>query len=671
MIMDCFVRIFLFFYSIFFCFYSASAFASESIGLIEKWPDEKSGLLTVAKGRLFFGDVREIMVLDTELNILNSIPINGYGEINDLHFSKETPDILYVAMGTGGVVIVDISDPDNREKTGRVSGTITTDGFCTGIAVHNGTAYAANGNSGLRLIDVANPSVPVVKGDPFLPGAISQVFAKKVAVSGSRVFVTDVLNGLWSLDADVSDYSSGFGILTFPGAYSVKPLPGSGTELMLAGGEKIVPVDAGPKIPVVAGEGLTLGRPVDMLFASGRLYAADSKKGVVHISLSGSGVQLIGTTKETGMLAHSLAISGERIFAGDHRFGIRSFDVSGSIIPERFSGPSIRLSPCLSGIAVQDNGNIVYATVSDPLNSSGNGMLVFDTSTMLQPSVIGRIKLPGEPGVIKIADKTAYVASGSGGLRIVDISNFESFREKAGIVFSGIIHDLALSGNLVYLAAGSAGLRIVDVSDPANPVEKGNFAPDGISCNRVAISGNTAYLADQSSGIRIVDVNIPENPKQVSVVAGNGRVMGLTSSGHYLYVGNSETGLEVYDISNASSPEFKGKAWVQGGETPWMMSVADNIVFVALGEKGMAAFDVSKPEAPEELKGWKYEDETVTGVWGKSGDPMFAYLSADNSGLRIIGLDRSDETEEKPPFIPVPFGSAGKHGECFIRSILW
>lgn len=655
------------------CFHAASAHASESTGLIEKWPDEKSGLMTFAENRLFFGNIREILVLDNDLKIMNSIPIKGHGEINDLHYSASTPGTVYAALGTGGIAIIDISDPDNRNRTDRIRGTADTGGFCTGIAVHNGTLFAANGNAGLSLIDITDPSSPIAKGEPFLPGAFSQVYTKKIAVSGNRIFMTDTLNGLWSVDAGASDFSSGFGILAFPGAYAVKPVPDSQMKLMLAGGEKIVKVDGTPSTPE-AGPGVTLARPVDMDFSQGKLFAADSEKGIAHISLSGSEFNITGYTSESGVYAHSIAVSGNRLFAGDHRFGIRSFDIIDSQIPERFTGPSIRLSPYISGITAVNRGNIVYATVSDPSDPSGNGMLAFDTSTMLQPSVIARIPMQGEPGEIRIYDKTACVASGSAGLRLVDISDFDSFSEKSGITFSDRVDSLEISGSLAFLAAGSAGLRIVDVSDQTKPVEKGFLAPSEIMCTGIAVSGNTAYLADSSSsssGIRIVDVTLPDKPEQVSVFEVNGRVMALAASGQYLYVGNRDTGLEIYDISKPSTPELKGRVSVYGGETTWRISVADNVLFAALGEKGMVAVDISDPANPGILEGWNYTQETVTDVWGKPGDPTFAYIASGRSGMRILGLDRSDENEEKPPFVPEPFGGGVKHGECFIRSVLW
>jgi hypothetical protein len=72
--------------------------------------------------------------------------------------------------------------------------------------------------------------------------------------------------------------------------------------------------------------------------------------------------------------------------------------------------------------------------------------------------------------------------------------------------------DVAFAGGLVYVADGTSGLRILDVSNPAIPVEVGALdLPTGAS-QGVAVVGSRAYLADSTAGLRIVDVTTPSAP---------------------------------------------------------------------------------------------------------------------------------------------------------------
>jgi hypothetical protein len=67
----------------------------------------------------------------------------------------------------------------------------------------------------------------------------------------------------------------------------------------------------------------------------------------------------------------------------------------------------------------------------------------------------------------------------------------------------GSAQGVALAGNYAYVAAGSGGLRIVDISDLAGPSETGYYDTPG-SAQDVALAGDYAYVADASGGLVIL-----------------------------------------------------------------------------------------------------------------------------------------------------------------------
>src|SRR5579859_1135215 len=75
----------------------------------------------------------------------------------------------------------------------------------------------------------------------------------------------------------------------------------------------------------------------------------------------------------------------------------------------------------------------------------------------------------------------------------------------------GEAHNVALSGNYAYLANGSDGLRIYDISNPTNPFSAGHIN-SGASAFAVVIATNHAYVANFDDGLRIYDVSNPTNP---------------------------------------------------------------------------------------------------------------------------------------------------------------
>jgi hypothetical protein len=59
-----------------------------------------------------------------------------------------------------------------------------------------------------------------------------------------------------------------------------------------------------------------------------------------------------------------------------------------------------------------------------------------------------------------------------------------------------------VAGAYAYVAAGSSGLRVIDVSDPAAPVEVGFYDTPGEAWG-VAVAGDYVHLADGSAGLDV------------------------------------------------------------------------------------------------------------------------------------------------------------------------
>jgi hypothetical protein len=138
----------------------------------------------------------------------------------------------YIADDTGGLRIIDISDPSAPIEVGyyatpgyyydlSVAGdyVFVADGggflvfdvsnlaapsiigsfdrlYVTGIDVVGDYAYLADAWSGLRIVDISNPSAPIEVGFYDLPGDS----ATDVVVAGNYAYVARVLNGLWIID---------------------------------------------------------------------------------------------------------------------------------------------------------------------------------------------------------------------------------------------------------------------------------------------------------------------------------------------------------------------------------------------------------------------------------------------------------------------------------------
>jgi PGF-CTERM protein len=106
---------------------------------------------------------------------------------------------------------------------------------------------------------------------------------------------------------------------------------------------------------------------------------------------------------------------------------------------------------------------------------------------------------------VAVSGDYAYVASGSDGLAIVDVSDVKA-PELAG-TYDAIPHveTVIVSGDYAYVTDKDDGLAIVDVSDVKAPELAGSYDTDG-DAHAVAVSGDYAYVADGGKGLVILHV---------------------------------------------------------------------------------------------------------------------------------------------------------------------
>ena len=225
--------------------------------------------------------------------------------------------IAYVAIGSGGVCTVDVSNPSAPEDTSCLDLVESTD-----VAVSGGYLYVANGSAGLGVFDLANREVPVEVGrtpslravavaltrsgactfalvadwraglrvldvsDPSRPLQVghyedSGLVALDVAVSGGYAFVADGWNSLRMIDVSTPSTPVQVGNLGVgPHSIYTNSVAVSQSHAYISGAG-VVAVDANPPTaPVIAGSASNPGFAHDIAVAGGFVYVADQQAGL-------------------------------------------------------------------------------------------------------------------------------------------------------------------------------------------------------------------------------------------------------------------------------------------------------------------------------------------------------------------------------------------------------
>ncbi len=277
------------------------------------------------------------------------------------------------------------------------------------------------------------------------------------------------------------------------------------------------------------------------------------------------------------------------------------------------------------------------------------------------PTAVGSLATGGNANRVVVSGNYAYVAAGTSGLLIVDISTPSSPSVVGSVDTTGSTNDVILQGNYAYIVdgstgAGTAGLKVIDISNPASPTQVAHVSGPSGAPYRVAISGNYAYVAEDVAGVQIIDISTPTSPSHVAYFDTSGYVYGVTVSGSYLYMADAAGGLKIANISTPNSPTLTGSYDTAG--TAYRVAVSGNYAYVMDGTSGVVVIDISTPASPT-LAGTYDTDGTASDVV-ISGTT--AYVSDRETGVKVL-----DISTPSAPSLLTSYDTAGSARNLYVN----
>ena len=218
-------------------------------------------------------------------------------------------------------------------------------------------------------------------------------------------------------------------------------------------------------------------------------------------------------------------------------------------------------------------------------------------------SLVGTLALSGNARAYDISlDRVrhiAYLASGTGGLMIVNVADTAAPTPLATLPLPGnTIAVSAVDTGLVVVArrgGGSAGVTFVNVADSTAPVARGSLNyPFVLEPRAIAVRDTIAYLADELLGLLSIGFGNPDAPTQLGAASGIG-ARDLDISGMRLIVGTSGGDVQVGDLTDPTSPALLATV-----PAPRCFGVAQlgETALALLGDDGALAIDLRNPGAP-------------------------------------------------------------------------
>ncbi|MCB8958751.1 MAG: carboxypeptidase regulatory-like domain-containing protein [Ardenticatenales bacterium] len=128
------------------------------------------------------------------------------------------------------------------------------------------------------------------------------------------------------------------------------------------------------------------------------------------------------------------------------------------------------------------------------------GLHILGVTSPPNATFLGALNPSWSADAVVVRNNYAYVAAGSAGLRIVDVSAPGAPQETGQWTPGWNINSVALAGNYLLAGTVNGGLRVLDVSQPGQPVEVA-FYDDGWVPTAVAFSGDRVLGAAGESGL--------------------------------------------------------------------------------------------------------------------------------------------------------------------------
>ena len=155
------------------------------------------------------------------------------------------------------------------------------------------------------------------------------------------------------------------------------------------------------------------------------------------------------------------------------------------------------------------------------------------------------LSISGDSKSVTVDGTAAYIAAGSGGMVIVDITDVTNPAIVSTLSDISNAVDIAVDGNYAYVAAGEAGVYKVDISDKTNPSVSTSYNTAGYAESIDAL-GDYVYVADGSNGVlKLGNASLA----YVGRYNTDGYAKGIVIDGGTGFVGDSYNGLNIIDVN--------------------------------------------------------------------------------------------------------------------------
>lgn len=613
--------------------FSTGIFAQEAknmtlLGTYGKGEGESKGVF--AAGSLVFYGLGNKVQIATFSDPANPVKVGSVvlsDVVEDLVRTSIGGTQYVVASGGSKMWLVNVQNPTTPTLTATVE--VATGSVAEGIATSGTYAYVAAGGAGFKIYNIATPA------NPSLVASIDSLeYCESVVISGQYAYIAAASRS-HILDISNPAAPTYVGRITAYGGYHQYINVRSGYAYVCNYDASLGVVNVtNPASPVNVMEVPSGYRTARIIFDGNYAYVAVGDSGMHIYNVTNPAAPVFTSKiKTTGRAASlyygAVTISGNptgHIFISNRNPapGISAVNVAAPASPVTSSFLSALAAPSGSAYTPFYAGGKVYVAYGTA------GMRIIDVSNPSSPALLSTADLGGDSREVVVSGNYAYVAARDSGVYVVDVTNPAS-PVKVKTIKTPRARGIAISGTKVYVAASDSGMGYIDASTAPN-VSVLKYSGNAVYGENVELDGTIAGITDYGQ-ITFYDISNPLSPVKKGTTGplkvGN---EGFAISGNFAFVPDGDS-LRIFNISNLNSPSIVSK--MKTGGYGYVATVSGDYCYVASEGTGVRAIKISTPSAP-------VEDGYYDGVPQSRGvvaSGKYVYVTEKTDGLAVYSND--------------------------------
>ncbi|MDO8055730.1 MAG: hypothetical protein Q6361_02610, partial [Candidatus Hermodarchaeota archaeon] len=404
---------------------------------------------------------------------------------------------------------------------------INTPGIATDVVIDGDICYVADGSSGVQVIDISDLSAISIIGSYDTPGN-----AIDLELQGNTLVVADQTSGTWLLDVSTPSNPLGVAYISITPVWDVSIQDGI---LAVAAGTSIYLYSLGVIDNDYLYSTYSTYDAIDVKVQGAIAYIAAGTDGLVVLNVSdpASPVLLDRVWYGASIDYTSVDVQGTNVFVinrGSSYRGLHCFDVTdpSNVVYQDYQGFTypydVEVAGDLAYVADGEWG-LYLVNISDPFN-----IAIFTWYDVVENA-----------SAVAVQGHFAYTVGngttiGAYGLLSYNLNDWTNIVDTDYISFVDA-EDVAVSGDFAAIANGWWGVNLVDMTDPWNldNVDGLQF-PGSYICTAVELFQNYIFAAERGGGIHFIDASDITNLQLISsYTTGSPDVRSMTIDGDYLY----------------------------------------------------------------------------------------------------------------------------------------